>query len=194
ETLGELGIVGFLLLIGAFGTALVVGVRRLRGPPDQRALVAAAGAVVVAFLTAAASDWVWELTIVGVVAIACVGLLVGPGTLPVPGLRAAEPERAERPSRPLARYGLGVAVIVGGWLVVCAIAIPTLAGARVRASQDAVARGDYSSAVSDALAARSIQPWSAAPYQQLALVDELQGNNAAGPARVTPPVRRNRAG
>ena len=60
--------------------------------------------------------------------------------------------------------------------MVCAIAIPLLAGARINASQDAAARSDYSKAVSDARAARSIQPWSAAPYQQLALVEELRGN------------------
>jgi hypothetical protein len=177
ETLGELGIVGFLLIMGAFVSALVVGFRRLRGPPDQRAVVAAVGAVVLTFLTAAAFDWVWELTIVAVIAVACLGLLVGPGTLPVARLRVAE--RPERPSRPLARYGLGVAVIVGGWLVVCAIAIPLLAGARIKASQDAVARGDYPKAVGDALAARSIQPWSAAPYQQLALIGEQKGEYAA---------------
>jgi hypothetical protein len=191
ETLGELGIVGFVLLMGAFASALVVGATRLRSPPDQRAVVAAAGAVVLAFLIAAAFDWVWELTIVGVIAVACLGLLVSPGTLQVPRLRVAE--RTDRTGRPLARYGLGIAIIVAGWLIVCAIAIPVLAAARIDASRDAVARGDYSNAVTDALAARSIQPWSAEPYQQLALVEELRRNDAAALVWIRRALSRNDA-
>jgi O-antigen ligase len=191
ETLGELGVVGFVLLMGAFASALVVGVLRLRRVSDQRAVIAAAGSVVLVFLTAAAFDWVWELTIVGVVAFACLGLLVGPGTMMVSPPRVAQ--GTDRVRRPLARYGLRVAVVLAGGLVVCAIAIPLLAGARINASQDAAAQRDYSKAVSDARAARSIQPWSAAPYQQLALVEELRGNYGVALVWMRRALRRNDA-
>ena len=88
ETLGELGVVGFLLLFASFVVAVVVGARRLtRVGDDQRSVLAAALSVVVVFLVAAAFDWVWELTIVSVVAFASLALLVSPATSPAQGPR-----------------------------------------------------------------------------------------------------------
>ena len=82
ETLGELGLVGFGLLVAALGAGLVVGARRLADadvtakPP----IAALLGAFVV-FLIGAGIDWMWELTAVTVAGTAVLALLVGPATL-----------------------------------------------------------------------------------------------------------------
>ena len=81
ETLGELGIVGFLLLVGSFTAGLITaGARLIRAPDDQRAILAAAAASFVAYVVAAAFDWMWELTIVSVIAFVLLALATGPGT------------------------------------------------------------------------------------------------------------------
>jgi hypothetical protein len=178
ETLGELGIFGFALLVGAFAAGLVTAGRRLlRVEGDGRVTLAAVTAAFVAYAVAAGIDWMWELTIVSVVGFACLGLAVGPATAPGSRPRLAEP--GERPARRYGRFGLLAAAIVGGWLLICAIAVPLLSGLQVSASQDAAAGGNLAAASSDAADARSIQPWSPTPYLQLALIEEQAGNLGA---------------
>jgi len=174
ETLGELGIIGFVLLILAFAWGLVCAGRRLvRVPSDQRLTLASATASFLAFAFAAALDWMWELTIVSVVAFVCLGLVTGPATSPVERLRIpVQPQKRGR----LSRYGLRVAGLVAGCLLICALAIPLVAGARIHSSQQASERGNLAAALRDARGARSIQPWSPAPYQQLALLEEQAYN------------------
>lgn len=180
EVLGELGIVGFLLLVGAFLGGLVVAVRRRFRTEERESInLAAATGTFVAFAVAAAADWMWELTIVSVIGIACLALMVGPATAPAlkPRLvRAAEglPLRTR-----LRRYGLVGGIAIAGWFVICAIAIPLLSGTRLDDSRAAVRRGDLAAAIAGARDARSIEPWSSAPYLQLALVEEQAGDFAA---------------
>ena len=67
ETLAELGIPGLALLLSALGAIFVVGLGKLRrSQAYERALLAAALAAAAAFVTAAAIDWVWELTVLPV--------------------------------------------------------------------------------------------------------------------------------
>ena len=69
EVLGQLGIVGFILIVGAFLAGIVTAVRRLlRIEAEERVTLAAVTATFVAFAIAAGVDWMWELTIVPVVA------------------------------------------------------------------------------------------------------------------------------
>ena len=170
ETLGELGLVGLALLLAFLVSCFVAGVRRLRGRTEgERAAVAALLALVSAFLFEAGIDWMWELTAVSVIAVLALGLLTGPATQPVySGLAAAE---TRRKGRPLLR--VAVAAIAFGLIV--AEAIPLLANMEVRRSQEAVDRGNLVEALDRAESARSIQPWAASPYLQLALVQELGG-------------------
>jgi len=94
ETLGELGIVGFLLLAGTLATGLAVAVARLaRARDPARAAVAALLGTLVAYLVGAGVDWMWELTAVTLVGVCALGLLTGPATLP------AVPARAGRRTR-----------------------------------------------------------------------------------------------
>jgi hypothetical protein len=169
ETLGELGLVGLGLLLAFLVSCLVTGARRLAGRPEgERAAVAVLLALVAAFLFEAGIDWMWELTAVSVVAVFALGLLTGPATeRELTGLQAAEARRG----RPLLRIAL--AAIAFGLIV--AEAIPLLANMEVRRSQEAVVSGNLGEALDRAQSARSIQPWAASPYLQLALVQELGG-------------------
>ena len=190
QVLGELGIVGFLLLTATFVSGLVAALVRLRRVgPDQRTVLAASAAAFVGFAVAAAADWMWELTVVSVVAFACLGLMTGAATAVRTEPRVvAEPSPQATPSG--RRYALGVGVIVCGWLLICAVAIPLLAGARITSSQDAAARGDAATAIKDALDARSIQPWAATPYLQVALVAEQAGRYSAALAWIGRAIAR----
>ncbi len=64
----------------------------------------------------------------------------------------------------------GVAVV--GVACVVAGTIDLACDSKFRASQEAAADGDFANAADDARAARSIQPWAAAPRLQQALVQE----------------------
>lgn len=162
ETLGELGIAGLLLLAGFVGVPLLAGLRRVAGTEgEERGIVAALLAAGVAFALAAAIDWVWELTVVGIAGVLCLGLLVGPATT-MEGTQA-------RP--PLARLGfLAVALVA-----LAAQAVALLGTVALARSREAVADGDVAAALRSAGQARALQPWAATPHLQLALVRERAG-------------------
>jgi tetratricopeptide (TPR) repeat protein len=123
--------------------------------------------VTAAYLLEAGIDWMWELTAVSVVAFLCLGMLTGAST--------ARSESAPLASRPRRRPLVGVlaALLVVGLMV--AEGIPLLSQMNIRHSQTAAAQGESAQAVDDALAAKSIQPWAASPYLQIALVREQSG-------------------
>lgn len=177
ETLGELGVVGFVLLLGAFGYGLVTALGRLGGlkGPERVTLAALSGALL-AWAFAAAIDWMWEMTVVTGVAVICLGLLSRTGNQ----ARSSE-EAPARPRRGSRSFGVGVAVIAAAWLVICAQASPLLSELRMTDSRAAEARGDFDSALQAARGARTLQPWASAPYRRMALVEEERGR--LGPAR-----------
>jgi Tfp pilus assembly protein PilF len=72
--------------------------------------------------------------------------------------------------------------VIVAWVVLCAQAIPFLAGQEVHASQRAAAGGDLAKAVERAQSGVAIQPWAASPRLQLALAQEEAGRIA--PARL----------
>jgi len=171
ETLGELGIVGLLVLVAFFVSCLVAGARRLGGRTESdRAAVAALLGLVAAFLFEAGIDWMWEVTVVSAVAMLALGLLVGPATEPELDAPLALQARPAR-DRPFVR--VAAAAIAFGLII--AEAIPLLATMEIRRSQEAVVAGNTAAALERAQSARSIQPWAASPYLQLALVYELGG-------------------
>jgi Tfp pilus assembly protein PilF len=77
---------------------------------------------------------------------------------------------------------MGATALVVGWCVLCAQAIPWLADLQIKASAAAIRENDGTSALRHALNAKSMQPWAASPYLQLALVQEQRGElpQAAG--------------
>jgi O-antigen ligase len=184
ETLGELGVTGLALLVAFFAACLAAAVRRWHASAgDGRAAIAAFTGIVVAYLAEAAVDWMWEMTVVSVVAFAALGALTGPATLWEP--RRHEP-RSRRRTR-LLRAG-GAVVAVATMLIVAA---PLLATVQLRSSQDAAERGDLPGAVDHALAAQSLEPWAASPRLQLALVRERSGQLDEAEEAVTQALERD---
>ena len=181
ETLGELGIAGGLLLAAAFALGLSALPRRLAGAGDDgRALAAALAGVVVAFALGAALDWVWQLPVVAVSALACLALLCGPATLP-PDAAAAAPPRA-RPIRiPIATAALA-AITLGAMLY--------LGDAELRRSRAATSAGSLQEAADHAARARALAPWASSPRLQQALVRELDGDLAGARAAAAEAIAR----
>jgi hypothetical protein len=168
EVLGELGAVGFVLLVTAFGVGLAVGIGRARrAPGDARSTAAALAASFAAYSFAVGLDWIWELTVVSVIGIVCLGLITGPATA---GMRSAE--RGGRKGLPRSAR---LAIAAVGVTAVAVQALPLVGDIRMRDSQDAARRGDTVRAVQAALDARRMQPWASSPYLQLALLDEEAG-------------------
>jgi hypothetical protein len=184
ETMAELGLIGLFFVLALLASAAGAAVVRLRGSPGtERPLIAALTATLGAFAFAAAIDWVWELTVVSLVAVACLGLLVGPAS-------ASLPRKLGRTTSRRAR-GVRIAVAALALAVVMAEAIPMLASDKLRASQDAAARGNGSEALKDALAARRIQPWAASTHLQLALVQEQAGDLPSARAEIAEAIDRD---
>ena len=184
ETLGELGLVGFLLLVGALAAGVAVGVRRLVGARGaERAAIAALLGTLTAYLVAAGIDWMWELTAVTLVGVCALGLLAGPATLPA----AASQRVPVAHGRPLAA-GLALAACA----LAIAEAVPLLADVELRRSQAEARAGRLAAARSHAVAATRLEPWAATPYVQLALVEERAGRLAEAAAAIERAIRRDR--
>jgi tetratricopeptide (TPR) repeat protein len=182
EAAGEVGLVGLALLLAALGCGLVASVARARAlDADRRGALAALTGAFAAYLVGAGIDWMWELTVVSVVGIACLGLLVGPATQPL-GLARSE-------LRP--RFALGAAIVALGWLLICAEGVPLLADQRISSSESAARGGHMAAAIDDALTARKLEPWAATPYLQLALLSERAGDLHAARAWIAGATARD---
>ncbi|MHB8059229.1 MAG: O-antigen ligase family protein, partial [Gaiellaceae bacterium] len=172
QILGELGLVGFLILAQFFLVGAIAAIRRSLVPGDKRITTAALTAVFIAYSVAIAADWMWELTVVSVVAWTVLALAL---CSPEPLEQASKPKTARKVTRLLRRNGPIAATVAIAWLLIAAQTIPLLARMQIEKSQAAVARGDAAAAESAALKARRIQPWAASPALQLALVLEEEG-------------------
>lgn len=158
QTLGELGIVGFLVL-GAFLLAVFFGGGRalLRAPPEDRPPLAAALAGCVAFCFSAVFDWNWQVPVLPVAFLLLAAVLVGPG-------RRALSTRLELLPR--------VALAATAAVAIVAIAVPLATTSLLRESEADARRGDLAAALDAARDARGVQPGTAGPRLQEALVLE----------------------
>ncbi len=194
ETLGELGLPGLALLLGALGYGLLTGLRRLRGRAGvERATIAGLCATLLTFAFAAGLDWMWEMPLLTGVAILCLGFMVGPATaLEASSSAPAEhaPVRARRGRR---SFNLGVAVIAAAWLVICAQGVPLLSEMRLQDSRRAAGRGDFGAAARAAEGARMLQPWAGTPYRQLALIERDRGDTAVARRYINAAIEREPA-
>ena len=189
ETLGELGLVGLVLIGGALLVGLVSGVRRLRFVQgEERFSVAGLLAGFGAYLLGVGIDWMWELTVVSLVGITLLGFLTGPAT--APALRPRLLAQDGRPPRGR-RFAVTATALVAGWLLVCAQAVPFLAQIKISDSQAATRTGDGERALEDAAAARNLQPWAASPYLQVALVHEALGDPALAEEAIQAAIDRD---
>lgn len=161
ETLGELGIVGFALLVSFLGWVLVVGAMRYRDAASaRRTQLAAALAGCAAFCVGASYDWLWELAVIPIAFLLLASVLVSAGDRP---RRAPPPLRLR-----LAGVGLSIAAMV-------AIAMPLSATASIQDSQRQAKSADLTVALKSARDARGVEPFAAEPRVQEALVLEAQG-------------------
>jgi O-antigen ligase len=176
ETLGELGIVGFVLLVAAFVLGFAAGIGRLRRSSSaERTTLAALLAVLAAFVLGSALDWIWQLPAIAAVAMIALGLLVGPATVPAATATARAVRAGDTPHAAARRFGARAAVAVAAWVVIVAAAIPLLVSQQLDASRAAASRGDLTEALDRARNAEAIQPWAASPRLQLALAHEETG-------------------
>jgi O-antigen ligase len=180
QTLAELGIVGFLLLVAFLGSALTIGIRRLlRAPAPQRAALAALLGAFTVYLLGAAVDWMWQLTVVTAVGLVLLALLTGPAGAPV-----------EEAPAPAGRAAVASLAVVAG-LFAAAELVVLLADMELGRSQADAAAGRYGPAHSAAVRATRIEPWAASPYLQLALVEESRGRFDAARRAIDKAVARD---
>ena len=191
ETLGELGLVGFVFVMALVLLALVEGARRaLSADGDARVAAAALTAAFAGYAFAAGVDWMWELTAVSVVGFGVLGLLTGEATSTVSPARLARPEERV-PLLARRRIGVGVSILVVAWAAIGAQLIPLLAQRAIVRSEEASRRGDLSDAEGEATAARDIQPWAASAFLQLSLVHERQGDLPRARTRIEQAIERD---
>ena len=172
ETLGELGVIGLLLIAGFVGAVLIVGVTHsLTHRRDRRWPYAAATASAFAFAVGAGIDWAWELSVLPIAFMVLAAGLLGPRRY----------RSTSRKEGFLIRGGL----VALGVIAMVAI-VPQLLGAEaIRDSQSAADSGNLQSALDKADHAHDLQPYAATPDLQQALVLELMGkyDAAVAPAR-----------
>lgn len=160
EALGELGIVGFLLVVGAVLTALVGAVRSAFALSSAE--VAAAAACAIAFFAAATYDWIWELAGITIVGMGMVGVALGAS----PSGRLI-PWRRESLVRPTVAV-LAVGAVIAQYIVLSA-------NLHLENSYAAVRADNPTRAISQALAAKAVEPWAASSYLQLGEIAYAEG-------------------
>jgi O-Antigen ligase len=187
ETLGDLGLVGLIMLLGAFGYGGFVAAKTaLRLDGNERVAAASLYGVLAAFYVAAAIEWVWQLSVVSGLGVLSLGLLAHPVTQPA--LAAARPRRARA-----SQFALGVVLLGVAWAVICAQALPWLTERELNASAAAATRGDGPAAMRHALDARGLEPWASSPHLQLALVQEQRSELRAAEGSIQKAIERNPA-
>jgi len=187
ESFAELGVLGGLIVLALVGGLLWTGFSAWRAAPHpQRERYAVLFAATLAFAVSAGIDWHWEIAALGAVFLLAAGTLVAArcaqlAPLAVPGEDARGGER---------RFGLTVAGLAVAWVAAIALIGPLLVEREIEASQSAAADGEIASAVDHANTARSIEPFAASPYVQLALLAELQGDYSTASQRLTQAITR----
>ncbi len=159
QALGELGLVGFVLVIAVLILGPALGFARLRGLAGQDRLAgAAAAATAAAFAVGAAIDWMWQLPAVALAGMIALALATAPGE-----------------GRPHRLRGRARALVAVPLVVIAFELVPLTAGLALDQSTNAARRSDVPAAVTAALRAHSLEPWALAPVVQLALLEESRG-------------------
>jgi hypothetical protein len=154
----DLGVPGLVLFCGFLVSLAIAAVRRLRagltGDVGVLLAVVATGAI------GAAVDWTWEIPAVFGPVVVCAALLL-----------------ASARSRPLRDgYLLGIATVAAAWVFMVAGGLAALTQIELDRSRSAAADGRIAEAIHRAEQARTVTPWSAEPFIQLALLEQDSGN------------------
>jgi O-antigen ligase len=120
RTLAQTGLIGTLLLLGAFAGALLAAWKGMRAAGDPLAATVAGGATFafVYWLVHGMTDWFWEWAGLGAPAFALLGLAcaLAPRRAAATG-EAAAAQAAPRRRRPVARVLAGAALVLGALAV-----------------------------------------------------------------------------
>jgi hypothetical protein len=177
ETLAEVGAVGLLLIVGFLVAAVVAAIALItRTRFEERTLAAGALAAMVAFVAYAGFDWVWQVPVLPAIFLLLTGAIVAPGRS---SAGASEPADAATRTGSVGRLPWGRttllrgAAVVVGIVAIFAIVSPLATSTALSRSQAAAADGNVSAALADARQAVQLEPGTAAPELQLALVLEL---------------------
>ena len=158
----DYGILGIALFTG-FCAALVVGCRRRLSAQrvgDADVLVA----VIVCGALGAVFDWTWEIPAVFGPAVVCAAVMLS---------------SAPSPRRVGGRVWAGLAVAKAAAAILAA-GVVVLSQQDLRLSREAAGGGRIDEAIDHANAARSIEPWSADPYIQLAELKSIDDADLPG--------------
>jgi O-antigen ligase len=167
ETLDELGVVGFLLLVGPILVILVGAMWRARDP--VRSLYAAASAVLLMWALHAGIDWDWEMPVLSLPFFALGGFVL---SREAPEVLAEVPAAQPGPGlRPYARTVLGIGCV----LLAVAPAYVWLSQRKLDQATAAFARGDCRSATAAATSSISILGNRPEPYEILGYCDIRRG-------------------
>jgi hypothetical protein len=163
QTLGELGIIGLLLLLAFFAVVLGGGIRNaMLSGGEERTRLAAAIAGFSIFALTAAVDWMWQVPVLPVTALLLASCLVT--------------ARSASADKPRLRIGVRAAVAALALVAIGAIAIPLASTTLVRQSEAQARSGDLSAALDSTRSAQNVQPDAASPRLQEALLLEIQGD------------------
>lgn len=175
ETLTEDGVIGLGLVLAFLVTVTVAALRlAVRSRERERVRAAGVAGACVAFMVGAAFDWVWQVPVLPVAFMLLAGAVLAAPDRSRRG--EASPAPGETRAR-LPRMVAGrVAAVVASLVLLAVIVVPLETASAVKASQTAAARGDSVTALSDALEAAKLEPGTAAPQLQLALVYEARND------------------
>lgn len=185
ESLAEMGLPGFVFVVALVGGLLAVAVRVLRRIEDPGAAAGVVGmcSAYCVFLVTAGIDWMWQEPAVSVLALGGIGIAIAAGTQP-------EARLARRAGS--GRIGLRAAVAAAA-LIIALFQVPGIvSNQRLDASRDVAGEGDLPRSRELAQQAVDAQPWAATPYEQLALVEEAQGDLAGARADIERAIDREK--
>jgi O-Antigen ligase len=173
QTLGELGIIGLLVLAAFLVVVLGGGGRNVLRAGRHRPELAAALAGCAAFCITAITDWMWQIPVLAVAFLLLAATLV------------TADESAEQSGGAGLRLPLRAAFALVALAVIAAISVPLASTNLVRQSEADARAGDLPAALRAARSAQNAQPDAASPRLQQALVLESQGElvGAAAAAR-----------
>ncbi|HEX8855958.1 MAG TPA: O-antigen ligase family protein [Thermoleophilaceae bacterium] len=182
ETMGELGIVGLILIVGVLASIFGGLIVRRRGP--DRALYSVILAAGLAWAIHAGVDWDWEMPVITLWLFALGGAAIG--ALPDP--RAAERGRSETLGPPrLLRVVAGVLVLV----LAITPALVASSQASLDASVRAFKRGDCHKAADEALSSISAISARPQPFEILAYCDVRVGLDRLAITQMKKAVKRD---
>jgi hypothetical protein len=180
ENVSELGLPGLLLILGFVVPAGYAVWRRPGLIPTEGGAFGAAAALLAAGIVSASLEWVFEFPSAFIPLVVAVGLLTGvalyrpPRADPVD--ERADTQEMDRPEPTGRGFGWGIAALAMGWVSIIVALVVFFTEAKLIQSESAAERTELEEAAQDARDAATLQPWSAEPWLQIALLEELSGD------------------